>query len=62
MTDIELKDFMKAVRRCVNDQCDEKCFLYTETTNCSFKLLDEIMERMNILPEDYMEWLKSKND
>ena len=62
MTDIELKDFMKAVRRCVNDQCDEKCFLYTEHNNCSFKLLDEIMERMNILPEDYMEWLKSKND
>ena len=51
------KDFMTAVRKCLNDYCDEKCFIYNEDNNCQYKLLDMILNKMDILPEDYKEWL-----
>lgn len=54
------KEFITAIRKCVNDQCDEKCFMYTEDNNCQYKLLDMILRRMGVLPEDYKEWLEEQ--
>ena len=54
------KEFMTAIRKCVNDQCDDKCFMYAEDNNCQYKLLDIILYRMGVLPEDYKEWLEQQ--
>ena len=51
---------MAAVKKCLNDQCDEKCFMYENCDNCQYHLLDEIMFRVGILPEDYIDWLVEK--
>lgn len=57
---IENEKFMAAVKKCLNDQCDEKCFMYEDCDNCHYHLLDEIMFRMGVLPEDYIDWLVEK--
>ena len=57
---MENKEFMTAIRKCTNDKCDEKCFLYENCDNCQFYLLDEIMFKMGVVPEDYIDWLVEK--
>ena len=52
------KEFISGIIKCINDQCNEKCFMYNEDINCQYKLLDMILNKLDILPEDYKDWLE----
>lgn len=52
------KDLFKILKKCINERCDEQCFMYCENRNCQYKLLDIIMNKLSILPDDYRDWLE----
>ena len=54
---MEKKDFMKAIKKCLNDRCDETCPLYMKD-KCEYLLLDQIYKEMGVIPEDYLDWVK----
>ena len=51
------KELLDGIKRCISMNCGEKCFLYSESKDCSFKLLDIIISRMGIMPEDYADYV-----
>lgn len=52
------KELLTILKRCLNNRCDDSCPLWNAGNDCHNILLNEIIKKMQILPEDYLDWCK----